>query len=260
VHSSTPDNTKKSAKKSNTGSTQHIVNVNNVNVNFQSIKTKQGQLYNMLDSIKPDIICGTETWIDNSIKDSQIFTPGYNIYRNDRNLNGGGVLLAVRDNLISSPVPELQTDCEIIWCKLELVGHKAIYLTSYYNPKTSNEESYRQFEISMNRATSIKNAVLIAAGYFNLPGWDWKVKQLKPKTQHVNIHHKFTNILDNHGLIQLVEEPTRGTNILDLIITNYPESFRRTEVMPGLSDHDIVYTAVNRIPAKIKQKKILLYK
>jgi hypothetical protein len=58
-----------------------------------------------------------------------------------------------------------------------------------------------------------------------LPSWDWKAKQLKPKTQHVNIHHKFTNILDNHGLIQLVEEPTRGTNILDLIITNYPESF-----------------------------------
>jgi hypothetical protein len=24
--------------------------------------------------------------------------------------------------------------------------------------------------------------------------------------------------------------------------------------MPGLSDHDIVYTEVNRIPAKIKQK------
>jgi hypothetical protein len=59
-----------------------------------------------------------------------------------------------------------------------------------------------------------------------------------------------------------VEEPTRGTNILDLITTNYPESFRRTEVMPGLSDHDIVYTEVNRIPAKLKQKprKILLYK
>ena len=89
-----------------------------------------------------------------------------------------------------------------------------------------------------------------------------KPNNLNLKTQHVNIHHKFTNILDDHRLIQLVEEPTRGTNILDLIITNYPESFRRTEVMPGLSDHDIVYTAVNRIPAKIKQKprKILLYK
>jgi hypothetical protein len=89
----------------------------------------------LLDSIKPDIICGTETWIDNSIKDSQIFPPGYNIYRNDRNLNGGGVLLAVRGNLISSPVPELQTDCEIIWCKLLTIFNAIIYpsLGSTYN-------------------------------------------------------------------------------------------------------------------------------
>ena len=57
-----------------------------LNFNFQSIKTKQGQLYNLLDtcSTKPDIIFGTETWLDPSIKDSQIFPPGYNIFRNDR--------------------------------------------------------------------------------------------------------------------------------------------------------------------------------
>ena len=150
----------------------------------------------------------------------------------------------------------------MVWCKLELVGHKAIYLTSFYNPKTSNEEGYKQFDISMSRATNVKNAFIIAAGDFNLPGWDWKNKQLKPKTQNVNIHHKFTDILDDHGLTHLVDEPTRGTNTLDLFITNYPGSFRRTEVIPGLSDHDIVYTEVNRIPAKLQQKprKIFLYK
>jgi len=54
------------------------------------------------------------------------------------------VLIAVRDNLISSPIPELQTDCEIVWCRLDIVGHKAIYLTLYYNPKTLNEEGYIQ--------------------------------------------------------------------------------------------------------------------
>jgi len=64
-----------------------------LNVNFQSIKTKHGQLYNLLDSTKSDIIFGTETWLDPSIKDSQIYPPGYNIFRNERDLNGVGVLL-----------------------------------------------------------------------------------------------------------------------------------------------------------------------
>lgn len=49
----------------------------------------------MIGSIHPDIIFGTETWIKNSIKDSQIFPNGYIIFRNDRNLRGGSVLIAV---------------------------------------------------------------------------------------------------------------------------------------------------------------------
>jgi hypothetical protein len=56
-----------------------------------------------------------------------------------------------------------------------------------------------------------------------------------------------TNILDlivtNHPssfrrteIIPGVSEPTRGTNILDLIVTNHPSSFRRTEIIPGVSE------------------------
>jgi hypothetical protein len=60
---------------------------------FQSIKTKQHLLENIIRSTYPDIIFGTEIWIDNSIKDSQIFPRGYTIFRNDRNFSGGGVLI-----------------------------------------------------------------------------------------------------------------------------------------------------------------------
>jgi hypothetical protein len=43
--------------------------------------------------MEPDIIFDTETWIDNSITNSQIFPRGYTIFRNDRNLSGGFVLI-----------------------------------------------------------------------------------------------------------------------------------------------------------------------
>ena len=72
-----------------------------LNINFQSIKNKQGELINLIDSTKPDVIFGTETWLDPSIKDAQFFQEGYNIYRNDRNLNGGGVLIGVKDTYIT---------------------------------------------------------------------------------------------------------------------------------------------------------------
>jgi hypothetical protein len=211
-------------------------------------------------STNPDIIFGTETWIDSNIKDSQIFPSGYTIFRKNRNCGGGGVLIAVKDIFIVTSVLELQTDCEIVWCKLELVGHKTVYLSCFYNPKTSNENGYLEFERSINRADTITNAFIITAGDFNLPGWE--TKSLKANTQHVNIHHKFTDILDDHGLVQMVEEPTRESNTLDLIITNFPNCFNRIETIPGLSDHDIVFAELKTIPTKRTQRprKIPLYK
>lgn len=55
-----------------------------------------------------------------------------------------------------------------------------------------------------------------------------KNNNLKSNTQNVNIHHKYTVILDDHGLTQIITEPTRRTKTLDMFITNYPGSFRRT--------------------------------
>ena len=43
------------------------------------------------------------------------------------------------------------------------------------------------------------------------------------------------------GMEQLVKEPTREDNILDLVVTNTPQLIPRLEIMPGLGDHDIVY-------------------
>ena len=79
----------------------------------------------MLQYTKPDIVCGTESWLggikpDKSpdtdhIKSSEIFPDYLNIYRNDRNLQGGGVFILVHKMIISEEKPDLVTDCETEW-------------------------------------------------------------------------------------------------------------------------------------------------
>lgn len=91
--------------------------------------------------------------------------------------------------------------------------------------------------------------LIVVAGDFNLPGWDWKNNRLKPNSPYPSIHHKYTDISDDNGFIQRVEEPTRGINTLDLIETNHPSSFR-TEIIPGVSDHDIFYTETDIVPTR----------
>ncbi|CAG2254954.1 unnamed protein product [Mytilus edulis] len=136
-----------------------------------------------------------------------------------------------------------------------------MYISSFYNPKTANEQGYLEYKRSIDQTASIKNCFIVSGGDFNLPGWDWKAKCLKDNTQHVGIHQRFGDILDDNGLLQIVEEPTRQANTLDLLITNHPNSFTRVEILPGVSDHDIVFAEISVIPSRKKQaaRKIPLY-
>ena len=47
-----------------------------------------------------DIVCLTETWLNESISDFEILATGYDVYRQDRqNRTGGGVLIAIKSSL-----------------------------------------------------------------------------------------------------------------------------------------------------------------
>jgi hypothetical protein len=69
-----------------------------------------------------------------------------------------------------------------------------------------------------------------------------------------NLHTDFMDVLNNNALTQLVKEPTRQQNTLDLILTNHPGKVIRTDTISGISDHDIVYTEFDLRPVKLQQK------
>lgn len=67
---------------------------------------------------------------------------------------GEGVLIAVRKDLISSDVYEFAPPdkTEMVWAKIEIAGSKTLYLGSYYNPKTSDENSLNNFDTMIRKA------------------------------------------------------------------------------------------------------------
>ena len=79
--------------------------------------------------LNQNIIIGTEAWLSKDILDNEIITDEFNytIYRKDCIDGYGGVLIAVTKDILSNPLPELDTSCEIIWCKIHLVGIKDFY-------------------------------------------------------------------------------------------------------------------------------------
>ncbi|CAC5418759.1 unnamed protein product [Mytilus coruscus] len=202
LHTSMPERKTKKKKEQDDSNPKTIWVLN---VNFQSIRNKQGELINLIESTKPETIFGTETWLDASIKDTQYFPDGYNIYRNDRNLSGGEVLIAVNDAYITSSVPELQTGCEIVWCKMEIIGHKTVYLSKVnLNPRKSIQKpriiplyrnaNWENMEVDLNNLHVHKDITSMNEQKERVVGSQMPVEMLDSKTdlEQLNVNKIFT--------------------------------------------------------------------
>ena len=67
-------------------------------IRCQSIKTpgKHAELANIIESTQADIVIGTESWLNPSIKPQEVFPSDFNCYRKDRSTGeGGGVFILV---------------------------------------------------------------------------------------------------------------------------------------------------------------------
>ena len=70
--------------------------------NFCAVTNKQSELVTFLNLHDIDILCGIVSHLDETILNSELFPQNFNIFRNDRNIHGGGVFIMVKDTLLSS--------------------------------------------------------------------------------------------------------------------------------------------------------------
>ena len=89
-------------------------------ININSIRGKKLELLAFIDFHQSKILAIQETKIDNSILTSELFPESfpYSVYRKDRTLNGGGVMLLVHKDIPHMPLTELDNDSESVWVKL----------------------------------------------------------------------------------------------------------------------------------------------
>lgn len=203
--------------------------------NTRSLKGKTEEL--STETYKFEIICLTETHIDPTFPNHQIFD--YNnktIYRHDRNIFGGGVLIAVNENLNSSLVEFENSDkTELVFVRI-----KKCIIGCYYRPQSQKSLTTLKTSLDMiNKKFPTDHLILV--GDMNIPGIDWHQKCSKPHTQERKLQLEFLNILSEANIHQLILEPTHiHGNTLDLICTSKPESIEHAVIFPGLSDHAIV--------------------
>lgn len=121
-----------------------------------------------------DIIALTETWLNDSIHNAELFPNEYQVYRRDRCQNrtgmsrGGGVLIAVSGNIKIHRLNNLETEGENLWVKLEFPNKNTVIICVVYFPPNSHLNYYSNF-FGKLETFQIKNEKLLILGDFNLP-------------------------------------------------------------------------------------------
>ena len=234
-----------------------IKNVNRITIgslNINSLPNKFEQLKEVIGK-NLDILTIQESKLDASFPPQQFVIEGYTEpYRLDRNRDGGGVLIYVREDIPSKLLTKhtFTKHVEGLFVEVNLRKTKLLFFGGYRsehpNYGLSKSDFLEQLCFGLDKYSSYEKVLL--AGDFNI---DYKEEILE-------------EFLFEQNLKNLVKEPTCFKTIdnpsyIDLFLTNTPPSFQNTiAVETGLSDfHKMVVTVMKTTFPKA-QPKIVYYR
>ena len=184
----------------------------------------------------PDLIFVDESWATDDIGDAEIQLEGYKIFRKDREQGrGGGCLIYAKGNIKLTKEEELNnSNAEALWCLLQTKNGQMLLNISYNSPSNRKEDE-RILEETIKKACNKYKNVLIT-GDFNHGSINWNTFEAKSDDK------SFLDTTLECYLIQHVEEPTRGDNILDLVLSSNEQAVHNCTVVEplGTSDHRMV--------------------
>ena len=193
-----------------------------------------------------DIIMISETKIDETFPARQFYIDGYTPpYRLDRNCNGGGLMIFVRED-IPSKLTENSNSIEGIFLEINLRKKKWLLCGSYNPHKNLVSQHFSVISKSLDTLlTKYDNGFLM--GDFNA---DKNNTSLKDFCQLYNLKHLMK--------VHLIKE---NPSIIDLMLTNSPYSYQNScAIETGLSDfHKMTVTVLKTFFQK-KGSKVISYR
>lgn len=235
--------------------------IRTLNINFQSALPKKVELWQLIDSYKPQIIFGTETWLRKEINTTELFPNelGFEVFRKDREDGHGGVLLAIKKELNPQEL-NIDTNAEATFATIKSGKNKLTIASVYRTNKTNTRDQMN--EIAMGIKSLNKNDIIWIAGDINLPDIDWKAEKVNGHQYPTSINQFFIESIRDAGLTQINSLPTRGNNILDIFLTNRPNLVIDHQTLPGLGDHDVLLVDTRIRAEKIKRQphKVTIWK
>ena len=195
-----------------------------------------------------DILIITETKLDDTFPVSQFHIDGFSKpYRLDRNRNGGGVIIYVREDIPSKILTKhvLPTDIEALFIELNFRKCKWLLSGIYHPPSQSDQCFFDRLDNVLDVYSNYENILLV--GDFNAEIGETCLDTFLYQHQLKNVNKELICYKNSENL-----------SWIDFILTNNPGSFSKTSsLFTGLWDvHNLVLFVFKTIFCKSKPKEI----
>ena len=216
--------------------------------NAQSIKNKLSDLHDLLYSFEFNVVLLSETWLITNLTDALLDPRGlFTIFRKDRVLRaGGGVcILVLNDSNTHTSIISIDYDqfpAEIVGCRLHLKHMSLNFFCVYVAPNVDRSQ-FKSYIDCINFVLDCNsNCSTFIFGDFNLP----HIYNSSSTNVSLPKESNFLNLCESKGLKQVNPYPTRGTSLLDLVLTDDPLLVSDLMCCPplGTSDHDSLKVAI----------------
>lgn len=224
-------------------------------LNINSLRNKIDSLREITFNFPVEILCIDETKLDDSFPDAQFKIEGYQFppFRRDRNKNGGGKIVFIKDGLIAKRLNDFETKVsETISLELTISKKKWFIMFAYRPPNEENKHIFfNEISNTLNKALNLYDNILVT-GDLNIDFCN----DIKDTNNFLN------DLIDTFSLSNLVKHKTcyktLTGSLLDVMLTNKPKSFCKTcTIETGLSDcHKMIVTCLRAVFKKLPPKNI----
>jgi len=218
------------------------------------LKCKTNMLTEQAHDENVIIIALTETHLSPSVKDAEIHIPNYIPFRADRRhpRKKGGVITYVRADLASSAEIVLSTSNSFVEVLHIYIKTLNLMIINIYRPPNCPQH------LSSDQLKCVRHKIdeydapspnLILLGDLNFPIINWSARTTRGGSASSQSQANLLISLANDLCMeQCIKAPTRGSNILDLLLTNNDELIHSYTVTDtALSDHKLISATTNII-------------
>ena len=212
-------------------------------VNVNSIKTKFEYFHDILRKGLLDILCITETKLDNTYADALFRCTGFKCYRKDRSSSSGGMLVYIREDIPHNRLEKCEINdqsChfENVLFQFQTKNSKFKLACVYKNPRVPSGK-FLQLSSQFLDAMTLDGDEIVMLGDFNI--------------DMLTANNEVSNELcDIYGLENIIVSPTcfkseKGTLLDPVLVSNKYKFCKPFNVVCGLSDWHNMVGCVSRL-------------